>query len=179
MSFESPLSVLYNSDGIEVTVTASQAIAAIQPGIAVMGSGSAGWQPFKVAPTGELFVTGALSVSVATVATQSVQVASWLSSVTASMMELGAANTTVSGVAASTTSYQILSTNTNRRAFYIYKEATGTCYVKFGATGAATNSFTLKMGPSSFFENEKYTGPVCVIFSADTAGGIMVTEETY
>lgn len=179
MSFESPLSVLYNSEGNEVAVTASQAITAIQPGVAIMGSGSSGWQPFKVAPTGEMFVTGTLSVSVSTVATQSVQVASWLTSVTASVMEIGAGNTTVSGVAATLSSYQILPANPNRRAFYLYKETVGTCYVKFGASGASASSFTLKMGPSSFFENEKYTGPVCVVFSVVPAGALMVTEETY
>ncbi len=179
MSFESPLSVLYNSEGNEVVVTSSQTITAIQPGVAIMGSGSSGWQPFKIAPTGEMFVTGALSVSVATVATQSVQVASWLPTVTASVMEVGAANTTVSSATASLASYQILPLNPNRRAFYLYKEATGTCYIKFGATGASASSFTVKMGPNSFFENEKYTGPVCVIFSADTGGALMITEETY
>jgi len=179
MSFESPVSVLYNSDGVEVTVTSSQAIVAAQPGVPMMGSGSSGWQPFKVAPTGEMFVTGTLSVSVSTVATQSVQVASWLTSVTASVMEVGAGNTTVSAVTASLTSYQILSANPNRRAFYLYKETVGTCYVKFAASGASTGSFTLKMGPSSFFENEKYTGPVCVVFSVVAAGALMVTEETY
>jgi len=177
MSFESPLSVLYNSDGVEVSVTASQAIVATQPGIAIMGSGSAGWQPFLMAPTGELFVTGSLSIS--TVATQSVEVSAWLPAVTASVMEIGAGNTTVSAVDATTSSYQILSSNSNRRAFYLYKEAVGSCYIKFGATGAASGSFTLKMGPNSFFENEKYTGPVCVIFSVIPAGALMVTEETY
>lgn len=179
MSFESPLSVLYNSDGVEVTVTSSQAIVAGQPGIAIMGSGSSGWHPFKVATTGEVFITGSIDVTVVPVPTQSVSINSWSTSVTASVMELGAANTTVSSVDATLTSYQILPANPNRRAFYLYKEATGTCYIKFGATGAAANSFTLKMGPNSFFENEKYTGPVCVVFSATPAGALMVTEETY
>lgn len=63
MSFESPLSVLFNAEGIEVTVTSSQSITGSQPGFPVMGSSSLGWAPVKISDTGELVVTGTLEAA--------------------------------------------------------------------------------------------------------------------
>lgn len=64
MSFENPLSVLYNAEGVEVSVTSSQPITASQPGIPVMGSSSFGWTPVKLNDFGELVVTGSLSSTI-------------------------------------------------------------------------------------------------------------------
>lgn len=70
MSFESPVSVLYNENGYELALSSSQSInASTQPGIMIMGSASNGTaQFFKILSNGELLVglsgtTNAVSVS--------------------------------------------------------------------------------------------------------------------
>lgn len=64
MSFESPVSVLYNQEGIEIALSASQSLSnASQGGLMMMGSGSNGTaQFFKIADDGSLLVSGALSI---------------------------------------------------------------------------------------------------------------------
>lgn len=66
MSFENPLSVLYNSEGYEVSVSQSQVISGSpQPGLVVVGSGSDGKARFfHVTSDGALFVTGTLGIDV-------------------------------------------------------------------------------------------------------------------
>lgn len=63
MSFESPVSVLFNADGNEIATIASQSLSASQPGLMIMGSGSNGSaQFFRLSPDGALMVSGALSI---------------------------------------------------------------------------------------------------------------------
>jgi hypothetical protein len=63
MSFESPVSVIYNEAGNEVALSSSAVInIATQPGLMVMGSSSNGTaQFFKILPGGELLVSGTFS----------------------------------------------------------------------------------------------------------------------
>lgn len=63
--FDSPISVLYNQNGSEIALSASQSIAvASQPGLMIMGSGSNGTaQFFKLASDGSLLVSGAFTVA--------------------------------------------------------------------------------------------------------------------
>lgn len=63
MSFESPISVLYNANGSEIALSASQSISvSSQPGLMIMASGSNGTaQFFKLADDGALLVSGAFS----------------------------------------------------------------------------------------------------------------------
>jgi len=63
MSFQSPVSVLYNSTGIELALSASQSLSSSQPGLVIMGSGSNGTaQFFKLVGDGALLVSGSLSI---------------------------------------------------------------------------------------------------------------------
>lgn len=62
MSFESPVSVLYNEMGVEVTTTSGSAIISEQPGIVVLGSGSGGWDYLKFNNSGELRVAAVVDV---------------------------------------------------------------------------------------------------------------------
>jgi hypothetical protein len=62
MSFESPVSVLYNEMGVEVTTTSGSAITSGQPGIVVLGSGSGGWDYLKFNNSGELQVAATVDV---------------------------------------------------------------------------------------------------------------------
>lgn len=62
MSFESPVSVLYNEMGVEVTTTSGSSIVSEQPGIVILGSGSGGWDYLKFNNAGELKVTATVDV---------------------------------------------------------------------------------------------------------------------
>lgn len=62
MSFESPVSVLYNEMGVEVTTTSGSAITSGQPGIVILGSGSGGWDYLKFNNSGELQVAATVDV---------------------------------------------------------------------------------------------------------------------
>lgn len=62
MSFESPVSVLYNEMGVEVTTTSGSAITSGQPGIVVLGSGSGGWDYLKFNSAGDLRVAAVVDV---------------------------------------------------------------------------------------------------------------------
>lgn len=96
MGLESPISVLYNSEGYEIALSQSQIISnSYQPGLVIAGSGSDGKAYFfRVANDGALFITGAIQTSA--VATQSVFVAGWLPTVTGNV-GLNAWGTNVTG----------------------------------------------------------------------------------
>jgi len=67
MSLESPFSVLFDSEGTELAVTASQSgsfLDGTQPGFLVMGSGSNGAQFLRLASDGALFITGQVTDTV-------------------------------------------------------------------------------------------------------------------
>lgn len=176
MGLESPISVLYNTAGYELAVSQSQVVSGTtQPGLVMAGSGSDGRARFfRVNTDGYLFVTGTFATSVAT---QSVEVASWLPTVTASVDQIGTSTTVVTGVNASTASYTALSANPNRRGALFFKEGTNTCYLKFGAT-ATTASYSIRMSSDDFFEMPKqYTGQVDVIFNTTASNNTLrITE---
>lgn len=68
MSLESPISVLFDTNGIELAVTASQSgtfIDGTAPGILVMGSSSAGAQFLRLTEHGDLFITGTVATTLA------------------------------------------------------------------------------------------------------------------
>lgn len=82
MPLESPISVLYDSNGTEISVSQTQIVSGVaQPGIMVMGSASNGGAQFiRMSTDGSVFITG--SISVAQVLTQSVKVDQWSANVT-------------------------------------------------------------------------------------------------
>lgn len=65
MSLESPFSVLFDAEGVELAVSESQAITSTQPGLVVFGSGSTGFEYLRLSDNGELFVTGAVAANLA------------------------------------------------------------------------------------------------------------------
>lgn len=195
MSFESPISVLYNSEGNEIALSQSQVISAsAQPGLVVVGSGSDGRAYFmKMSTEGAVFITGSLNTSITFPATQSVEIGrwnnnvtasvkvdAWTASVTASVRDIGGGTTTVSSVDTSTTNYNVLGVNTNRLAATFFKEGGNICYLKLGATASST-SYTVRLTNNAYFEvPEKYTGQIDVIFSTNAAGNtIRLTEISY
>lgn len=178
MGLESPISVLYNTAGYELAVSQSQVVSnSYQPGLVMAGSGSDGLARFfRVNSDGYLFVTGTFATSVAT---QSVQVASWLPGVTASVDQIGTSTTAITSANASTTNYTILPTNPNRRGALFFKEGTNTCYLKFGAT-ATTSSYSIRLGSDDYYELPTlYTGQVDIVFNTTASNNTLrVTEFT-
>jgi hypothetical protein len=204
MSFESPISVLYNNEGNEIAVSQSQFVnVSTQPGLVMAGSGSDGRAYFfRTSTDGSLFVTGTFAGS--TPANQSVFVAGWLASVTAnvtgtvalvpsasvvigfidpsvtaSVREVGGATTTVSSANASLTNITMLAANPLRMRATFFKEGSNIAYLKFGATASAT-SYTVKLSNNGYYETpENYTGQIDVVFSTATAGNpLYVTSIT-
>lgn len=96
MGLESPVAILYNSEGHEIALSQSQVISAsAQPGLVMAGSGSDGRAYFfRVSNDGSLFITGSIQTSA--VATQSVFVAGYTENITASV-KVNAWATTVTG----------------------------------------------------------------------------------
>lgn len=62
MSGDSPVAILYDAKGTALSVTQSQAVSSSQPGIVVLASGSGGWKALRLSDTGDLFVTGSLTI---------------------------------------------------------------------------------------------------------------------
>lgn len=82
MTLSSPIAVLYDSNGTEISVSQTQIVSGVaQPGIMVMGSASNGGAQFiRMSTDGSVFITGSLSV--AAVLTQSVKIDQWSTNVT-------------------------------------------------------------------------------------------------
>jgi len=159
MSFESPISVLYNSEGNEIAVSQSQFVnISTQPGLVMAGSGSDGRAHFfRTTADGALFVTGSVTV-----------------------VGTGAATTVVSSAAATLTSFTMLAADPLRKIATFFKEGTNTAYLKFGATASDT-SYTVKLSNNGYYETpERYTGQIDIVFSTAMAGNLLyVTSITY
>ena len=64
MSADSPLSILYNSNGVELAVSASQVVSAAHPSVVVVGSASNGtWSHIRMGNDGSVFITGSIDVT--------------------------------------------------------------------------------------------------------------------
>lgn len=96
MSLESPISVIYDSNGTELSVSQSQIVSgAAQPGLMIMGSASNGGATFfRTSLDGSVFITG--SINTTATLSQSVKVDQWSANVTASV-KVDAWATTVTG----------------------------------------------------------------------------------
>ena len=88
------------------------------------------------------------------------------------------ATATLANVSASVTSVTLRASAATRRGLMIVNESAADLYVKFGATASLT-SYTVKMGPGSYYElpSPPYTGVVDGIWSA-ASGTARVTELT-
>ena len=180
MSLESPLSVLFNSAGFETAVTQSQPVSAsFQPGYMFAASSSQGRAVFLSATDdGILRVTGSFSADVTPVATQSVEIVGVLPGVTSSNLDIGASNTTLSSAIASTTAFEVMAANENRKGGMFYVEGNRTWYLGLGAT-PSTSLFTVKLTNNAFFQlPDRYTGSVTAISNADGSGTLMITDIT-
>lgn len=100
-----------------------------------------------------------------------------LSVVTASD-QLGSSTASLSSVASSATSVQLLAANSSRRRTMIVNDsASATLYVKFGTT-ASSSDYTFKLNPGDMYESPTqpvYTGRIDGIWSA-AVGNARITE---
>ncbi len=91
-----------------------------------------------------------------------------------------ARTSTVSAVASSATSGQIVAASASRLGLSLYNSDANDCYVKFGTT-ATTSDFTVKIPSGGFYEMPTdmiYIGRIDAIWSADGSGSLHVTELT-
>ena len=93
--------------------------------------------------------------------------------------EIALPNATVSMVAASVSSVLLSAANSNRKQLSVYNSAVADLYIKF-ASVATTESFSIKIPPSGYFEltttNGVYTGPLAGIWRTATQGSASITE---
>jgi len=83
----------------------------------------------------------------------------------------------ITSVANSVTSVNLLATNTSRRMATFYNDdASASVYLKLGAT-ASSSSFTIKIPPAGYYElpNPVYTGVIDAIATAAT-GSMRISE---
>ena len=89
---------------------------------------------------------------------------------------LGATGATVSRVASSASSTQLLAASTTVRVrVKLYNDSSVDCYVKEGTTASASD-YTIHMAPFGFYETD-YLGKIDCIWSS-ASGAMQVTEET-
>jgi hypothetical protein len=82
----------------------------------------------------------------------------------------------VTQVASSATSVQLLASTAGRKGAYFFNDSTQIAYIKLGTT-SATNSYTVKMAAGSFYELPYpcYTGRIDCIWAS--ANGVMAITE--
>ncbi len=82
----------------------------------------------------------------------------------------------VTSVASSASSVNLLTLNTNRKAFSIYNDSTSILYLKLGAT-ASNISYSAQVPPKGYYESQSviYTGVVDGIW-ASANGFARITE---
>jgi protein involved in ribonucleotide reduction len=189
MPLESPVSILFNTEGQELAVSQSQSVSSsMQPGLLLAGSSSLGAATFfRVTPEGELFVTGSFNANVVFPLTQSVEIVAsnttssvaiseWQSFVTASVREVGASTTALSSAVASTTAIEILASNPNRSMATLYVDGNRPWFIAFGAT-ASPSSFTVRVPVNSYFElPARYTGTVSAVSNGNGGSTLHITD---
>lgn len=87
---------------------------------------------------------------------------------------------TVTTVASSATSAQVVAANVSRQGLMLYNSDANDCYVKFGTTASATD-FTVKIASGGLYEMPNpvvYLGRIDAIWALDGAGSLHVTELT-
>lgn len=89
-----------------------------------------------------------------------------------------AATATLTNVASSASSVQLLAAASTRRGFSIYNDSTAVLYVKFGTT-ASSSSYTLQLAAGGYYETGVmvYSGRIDGIW-ASANGNARITELT-
>jgi hypothetical protein len=182
MALESPVSILYNSDGYELAVSGGIVPPVSTSAIMVAGLDSAGTaRVLRTGTDGKLFITGSvettLSSVTATQGTKGTIAESWFVRLTDGSAVIGTAinnalfvtgavtipNTvtttmakastgTVSTVARSASSTTVLAGNSARIGASIYNDTNTNLFLRLASGVASTSSFSVKVGAQSYYE---------------------------
>lgn len=191
MSYENPNTSLFDTNGIELSVSQSQALNG-QPGFLVFGSGSDGTAKYlKLSSNGDLFVTGAINttLSVGNASNNPIWVTGTVTNsgpqgnnsdpiwVTGSVYSTQESNSVATGtiINSAVSPVTLLAANNNRRCAIIFNDSTKRLYVKLG-TGVAAGNYTIKMSAQGYWEIPgNYTGIVQGVW--DSVNGFAAVTE--
>ena len=93
------------------------------------------------------------------------------------MTQPATARATLSSVASSTTSQQVLPANSLRRGVIAHNSDANPCWLKYGSI-ASTTSYTYRIDAGGHWEMPQpiYSGRIDVIWATDGDGALYVTE---
>jgi hypothetical protein len=81
----------------------------------------------------------------------------------------------ITKVDASTAPVILLPDTDYRGKFFIYNNSTGKMYVALG-DDVSSDNFTFPLFPGSFWEGDRYYGPVSAVWTDGASGNAMITE---
>jgi len=207
MPLDTPVSILFNSDGIELAVSGGTTPPVSTSAIMFAGIDAASTaRVLRTHTDGTLFVTGTVAASISSVAQgNSGSIAqSWYVQLTNGTSVIGqaqgnalfvtgnltvtnivttslqrATSSSVVSVARNAASTTILAANGYRNGASIFNDSNAVLYLRLSAGTASSTSYSTKLGAQSYFEvPTKYSGVITGIWASAGIGNAYVTEYT-
>ena len=207
MPLDTPVSILFNSDGIELAVSGGTTPPVSTSAIMFAGIDAASTaRVLRTHTDGTLFVTGTVAASISSVAQgNSGSIAqSWYVQLTNGTSVIGqaqgnalfvtgnltvtnivttslqrATSSSVVSVARNAASTTILAANGYRNGASIFNYSNAVLYLRLSAGTASSTSYSTKLGAQSYFEvPTKYSGVITGIWASAGIGNAYVTEYT-
>lgn len=207
MPLDTPVSILYNSDGIELTVSGGSTPPVSTSAIMVAGIDAASAaRVLRTHTDGTLFVTGSVSATVTSVGQGNAGsiAQSWYVQLTNGSAAIGnnqaaalfvtgnvtvtnivttsiqrSTSSSVVAVARSATSTTILAANGYRNGASVFNDSNAVLYLRLSGGTASSTSYSTKLGAQSYFEvPEDYSGIISGIWASAGTGNALVTEYT-
>ncbi|HNC58450.1 MAG TPA: hypothetical protein PLP33_23690 [Leptospiraceae bacterium] len=207
MPLDTPVSILFNSDGIELAVSGGTTPPVSTSAIMFAGIDAASTaRVLRTHTDGTLFVTGTVAASISSVAQgNSGSIAqSWYVQLTNGTSVIGqaqgnalfvtgnltvtnivttslqrATSSSVVSVARNAASTTILAANGYRNGASIFNDSNAVLYLRLSAGTASSTSYSTKLGAQSYFEvPTNYSGAITGIWASAGIGNAYVTEYT-
>lgn len=207
MPLDTPVSILFNSDGIELAVSGGSTPPVSTSALMVAGIDAASAaRVLRTHTDGTLFVTGTVSTTATSVGQgNSGSIAqSWYVQLTNGTTVIGQGQTTalfvtgnvtvtnivttsmqrstsssIATVARTGTSTTILAANGYRNGASVFNDSNAVLYLRLSAGSATTTSYSTKLGAQSYFEvPTEYSGIINGIWASAGSGNALVTEYT-
>ena len=207
MPLDTPVSILFNSDGIELAVSGGTTPPVSTSAIMFAGIDAASTaRVLRTHTDGTLFVTGTVAASISSVAQgNSGSIAqSWYVQLTNGTSVIGqaqgnalfvtgnltvtnivttslqrATSSSVVSVARNAASTTILAANGYRNGASIFNDSNAVLYLRLSAGTASSTSYSTKLGAQSYFEvPTKYSGVITGIWASAGIGNAYVTAYT-
>jgi hypothetical protein len=181
MALDSPVAILYDSNGVEMAVQDGAAIPVGTPNLLLAGSDGANAQTLLVDSNGRPIVAGAGTAGAPAGGVVTVQgdPAGTPIPISGSISATPTKATTsaTSSVASSAVSVTLLALNANRLGATVFNDSNKDLYLKLGAVASLVD-FTAKLRAGDYYEvPANYTGVIDGIWSA-VNGSARVTELT-